>query len=174
MRAEVAYVNPQVTPPERDHGNARPSDDRGMADQDLPLITRRLRRLLAHLKITDAEFSERADLKPSYVSRLLSGERGGSGEAPKLFLKTSEVFGVDGRYWSARDDLDPAECIRSAGEEQRSMAKADNAQWRMIQLAAERDAPGDVIKELGRTKAPPGADEFWWFRRYLELLDAHR
>lgn len=140
---------------------------------DLPMIARRLRRLLDHLGLADGEFATKTDLQPSYVGRLLSGDRGLSGEAPKLFLKTNEAFGLSGRYWSARDDLDPAECLRSEEEEARPMSTTD-VKMGLINLSAERDDPSDVVKELARTKPPANADALWWFRRYLELLDAHR
>lgn len=172
MDRELAYVKAcgaaEVSPPV----NAPSANDRRMSE-DVPTLTRRLRRLLTHLGLTDGEFATQTGLGSSYISRLLAGERGTSGEAPKLFLKTREVFGLDGRYWSARDDLDPAECLRSNEEDARAMATTD-VKMGLINLSAERDDPPEVVKELARTKPPANADALWWFRRYMELLDAHR
>lgn len=175
MDLGIASVNPRGNHSCVAHGNSAMRHDRGMPESHAePMIARRLRRLLEHLDISAEEFAERTGLKASYVSRLLSGERGASGDAPKLFLGTSKAFGLGGHYWSARDDLDPAACLHSPDEESRSMAKADNIQARLVRLSADRDDPADVVKELAKTKAPAGADAMWWFQRYLELLDAQR
>lgn len=172
MRPAVASVKASVRPSGVSPVIAALGNDEGMSD-DSPVLTRRIKRLLEYLDLTEAEFATRSGLGSSYVNRLVSGDRGASGEAPKLFLKTREVFGLDGRYWSARDDLDPAECLRSDEEDARAMATTD-VRIGLINLSADRDDPPDVIKELARTKPPANADAMWWFRRYLELLDAHR
>ena len=80
MPARVAPVNTRDADRGVDHGNVRPLHDPQMTDADAPRITRRLKRLLAHLKVSDADFASATGLKPSYVSRLVNGQRGGRRE----------------------------------------------------------------------------------------------
>lgn len=179
MGSRVSSVNPVGNPSGRDPVNQAARDDECMpAGPDLPKVARRLRRLIDHLKLTDAEFAELTKIKPSYLSRLVSGERGSSGDVPKLVLHTRDHLHLSGHYWSAKDDVDPAECIRSPPEEDgKAMQKRDmgtDMQAGLARLAAERDDPPEVVKALMLTAAPAGADPLWWVRRYLDLLDAHR
>ena len=140
-------------------------------------VARRLRRLIDHLRMTDAEFANATGLKASYLSRLLSGERGASGNASTLFLATRERLALSGHYWSAREDVDPAECVSSTPQEEgRRMATRQTVDMRagLAQLAAERDDPPEVVKQIMLTQPPAHADALWWVRRYLDLVDAHK
>lgn len=139
-------------------------------------VARRLRRLIDHLKMTDAEFAEATKMTPGYLSRLLSGERGASGDVPKLFLQTRDCLGLTGHYWSAREDVDPASCLPAGAPEegQRMAAKQPDMRAGLARLAAERDDPPEVVKQLMLTQAPASADAMWWVKRYLDLVDAHK
>lgn len=139
-------------------------------------IARRLRKLIDHLQMSDAEFSNATGVTQGYLSRLLSGERGASGDAPTLFLATRDRLDLDGHYWSAREDVAPASCLPSGPlEEGRRMAsKQPDMRASLAKLAAERDDPPEVVKQLLLTQAPANADPVWWVRRYLDLVDAHK
>jgi transcriptional regulator with XRE-family HTH domain len=160
--------------------------DMSTSEPDETRIAKRLRRLLDYLELRDVEFATRAELTPSYVSRLLSGDRGGSGEVPKLSLHSWRYFGIDGRYWTSPVELDPATCqtaeqVDSMGAEERmgsmtgrqefgpgAMARAE-----LARLSAERDDPPAVTQQIMRLPAPDGADAAWWLRQYFEILKQH-
>lgn len=146
---------------------------------------RRLRVLLEHLHLSPAEFAARTSLTEGYVSKILSGSLGKSGDLPKLHHKAQTAFGVSDIYWTSRSDISPQQAQnpqpsrglgggaymgRMTGPQ--SFGHGADVRDALAALAAERDDDPGVIKALLRTSPPSDADALWWFRRYLELSDA--
>ena len=146
-----------------------------------PVFARRLEHLLAHLEIDAATFASLTGVTEGYLSRVLSGERGKK-ELPKLQGRAESVFGVPGYYWSAKTEESAENALRSVSPHGgnimgrliggQAATSTMDLRRELAQLASDRDEPGDVVKGIMRTEAPPGADAVWWFRRYLELKDA--
>lgn len=148
-------------------------------------VARRLARLLTHLNVEDAEFARRTGLTASYVSRLLSGDRGQSGEVPKLAMAVQDAYGISGHYWSARVDLDPAECnLRRTGAEQVTRPEEEmgtltgrqefgagaEARAELAMQSARRGDPAEVVRQIMLVEAPANASAAWWLKTYFELV----
>jgi transcriptional regulator with XRE-family HTH domain len=185
----IALVNPQAPTATDERANVP-----GMASKHVSpsepattVVARRLRKLLDFLKIDNAEFATRTRLQPSYIGRLLNGERGASGDIPKLTLGTLTAFGIDGHYWSSPVDLDPAKCqIRRPTEHQNSAASEGDmgkmmgrqefgpgaaARAELAAWAARQGDSGDVIREIMLVEPPADASAVWWLRTYFEIKE---
>lgn len=150
-------------------------------------IARRLRRLLDYLQLEPAEFASRTKLAPSYVSRLLSGDRGKSGEASKLELAVQRAFGIGGHFWTSRVDLDPAQCKMGGstaatppeGDEmgtlvgRQEFGSGADARAELALMAARKGDPSDLIRDIMLVEAPPNATAAWWVRTYFDLASRH-
>ena len=152
------------------------------------VLGRRLAALLQFLQIEQSAFAKRAQVDASYVSRLLSGERGASTrQVAKLIHGTSRAFQVADIYWTSDIDIDPAKAIlptqqRDGGQmgvmigrpafAQQSVAQAveaaeQDAAAGIARLLKERGEPDDLVIEMLMLRPPQGARPDWWLREYF-------
>ena len=140
---------------------------------------------MTYLDVEDAEFARRTGLTASYVSRLLSGDRGQSGEAPKLALAVQQAYGVGGHYWTSRVDLDPGACnvgqpvakqVIQPEEEmgtltgRQEFGAGAEARAELAMQSARRGDPAEVVRQIMLVEAPANASAAWWLKTYFELV----
>jgi hypothetical protein len=88
----IAVVNSQSPTATDEHANVPGMSSKQVSTSEAAttVVARRLRKLLDFLKIDNAEFATRTRLQPSYIGRLLNGERGASGDIPNVLRDQGE------------------------------------------------------------------------------------
>lgn len=149
-----------------------------------PDYSDRLRHLMKHLNMSAREFARATSLSESYISRILTRDRGASisKDPNKLRLAAMQAFGVPDIFWQGTGDeglegvakVRHTERVTSTSTTVKDVLRLhDSIKLGLVQLAAERGESGDVIRELALTTPPDDADVTWWMRRYFELVDKY-
>lgn len=143
-------------------------------DEHRQRVARRLKKLMDYLGKDAASFSKDTGLDRSYVGRLLHGERG-RGVGAALVMKTERAYKLDGMYWTAPNDPNPADCINlpedrklrtEVSESQRAIKDA------VLEACIDMGAHPDVMRAVVKATPPEGQElrVAWWLQYVLEAL----
>lgn len=138
--------------------------------------------LMKYLDRSAADLARATGLGESFFSKVRSGTRGIGADAAQTIERSLQI---DRRYWDDESPADPARFHMSLGPRpvpalapptvaappsSNDDLAAALQRARALDLARRHGAPEHVLLALLRATPPAGADAWWWFEAYLDLV----